>query len=53
MYWSGATGALECHGDIRTKYLASGGPGGALGFPTTNETDTPGGGRYNGKPVPM
>lgn len=47
MFWSGATGAFECHGDIRTKYLTSGGPGGALGFPTTNETDTPGGGRYN------
>ena len=47
MFWSGATGAFECHGEILKKYLASGGPAGALGFPTTNETDTPGGGRYN------
>lgn len=47
MFWNGATGAFECHGEILKKYLASGGPAGALGFPTTNETDTPGGGRYN------
>ena len=47
MFWSGATGGFECHGEILKKYLASGGPAGALGFPTTNETDTPGGGRYN------
>jgi uncharacterized protein with LGFP repeats len=47
MFWSAATDAFECHGEILKKYVASGGPAGALGFPTTNETGTPGGGRYN------
>ncbi|WP_321935176.1 hypothetical protein [Paraburkholderia sp. J8-2] len=47
MFWSAATGAFECHGEILARYRTSGGPAGALGFPTTNETDTPSGGRYN------
>ncbi|HEY0785674.1 MAG TPA: hypothetical protein VGD62_07360, partial [Acidobacteriaceae bacterium] len=47
IFWSGATGAFECHGEILKKYLSSGGPAGALGFPTSDENDTPGGGRYN------
>lgn len=46
-YWSAATGAFECHGDIGALYAAGGGPAGALGFPTSNEADTPGGGRFN------
>ncbi len=47
IYWSAASGAFECHGDIGAQYAAVGGPAGALGFPTSNETDTPGGGRFN------
>jgi hypothetical protein len=47
IYWSAATGAFEIYGDIRAKYLASGGPAGALGFPLSGETNTPGGGRFN------
>jgi len=42
IYWSGATGAFEVHGDIRTKYRSLGGPGGQLGFPTSDEGDIPG-----------
>jgi LGFP repeat len=47
IYWSPATGAFEVYGDIRAQYLDNGGPVGALGFPTSGETDTPGGGRFN------
>ena len=47
IFWSPATGAFECHGAIRTKYAASDGPAGALGFPISNETNTPASGRYN------
>jgi hypothetical protein len=48
MYWSSYTGAFEVYGDIRTKYEELNGPLGALGFPTSGETDIPGGGgRYN------
>ncbi|MGC5167978.1 LamG-like jellyroll fold domain-containing protein [Luteimicrobium sp. DT211] len=42
IYWSGATGAFEVHGDIRRKYRDLGGPGGQLGFPTSDEGDIPG-----------
>ncbi len=42
IYWSGATGAFEVHGDIRLKYRDLGGPGGQLGFPTSDEGDIPG-----------
>ncbi len=50
IYWSGATGAYEVHGDIRQKYLELGGPLSDLGFPTSNEADIPnyaGAGRAN------
>jgi outer membrane protein assembly factor BamB len=48
VYWSPTTGAHEVHGAILTEYLFMGGPTGALGFPTTNETVTPDRiGRYN------
>ncbi|GHF44252.1 hypothetical protein GCM10017566_16410 [Amycolatopsis bartoniae] len=48
IYWSAATGAHAVHGDILTKYKATGGPGGSLGYPTTDELTTPDGiGRYN------
>ncbi|MFC8732205.1 LamG-like jellyroll fold domain-containing protein [Luteimicrobium sp. NPDC057192] len=42
IYWSGASGAFEVHGDIRAKYRSLGGPGGQLGFPTSDEGDIPG-----------
>ena len=47
IYWSAATGAFEAYGAIRAQYLDSGGPAGALGFPTSGESGTLGGGRYN------
>ena len=40
-YWSGASGAFEVHGDIRAKYIECGGPGGELGFPTSDESNIP------------
>ncbi len=42
IYWSTGTGAFEVHGDIRAAYQSVGGPGGDLGFPTSDETDIPG-----------
>ena len=50
IYWSQRTGAFEVHGDIRTRYRDMGGPGGELGFPTSDELDIPeeaGAGRFN------
>ena len=50
IYWSGATGAFEVHGDIRQKYRDLNGPIGQLGFPTSDEGNIPGGSggsRYN------
>src|SRR6266542_1408348 len=50
IYWSGNTGAFEVHGDIRDRYRLVGGPGGDLGFPTSDESDVPGASapaRYN------
>ncbi len=48
IYWSAATGAWSVKGAIRDHYNAVGGPGGFLGYPTTDETTTPDGvGRYN------
>jgi uncharacterized protein with LGFP repeats len=45
---SPATGTHQVCGAIRDKYLALGGPGGFLGFPTTDEGTTPNGiGRFN------
>jgi hypothetical protein len=47
IYYSGATGAHELHGDIRAKYRQVNGPA-RLGLPTTDETSCPDGiGRYN------
>ena len=41
IYWSGQSGAFEVHGDIRRAWIEKyGGPGGALGFPVTDETST-------------
>jgi uncharacterized protein with LGFP repeats len=46
--WSPDTGAHEVHGAILGRYLALGGPGSFLGYPTTDETMTPDGvGRFN------
>jgi LGFP repeat/Concanavalin A-like lectin/glucanases superfamily len=42
IYWSGSTGAAIVYGDIRAKYRNVGGPGGRLGFPTSDESDVPG-----------
>lgn len=36
-FWSPDTGGHEVHGDIATAYLATGGPDGEFGFPTTDE----------------
>jgi hypothetical protein len=49
VYYSPATGTHEVHGDIREAYESRfGGPTGMLGFPVSDETDTPGGsGRYS------
>jgi len=48
IFWSAGSGAYEVHGDIRRKYTEAGGPGGDLGFPTSDEADIPGAsGRYN------
>lgn len=49
IYWSGATGAFEVHGDIRQKYKDRNGPIGQFGFPTSNEATIPGtaSARYN------
>jgi GH25 family lysozyme M1 (1,4-beta-N-acetylmuramidase) len=48
IYYSPATGAWAVHGPILTHYQELGGPGGVLGFPTTDETgSTDGVGRYN------
>jgi GH25 family lysozyme M1 (1,4-beta-N-acetylmuramidase) len=48
IYYTPATGAWAVFGQILNHYQQLGGPGGALGFPTTDETPTPDGvGRYN------
>ena len=46
VYWTPATGAHVVYGGIRAKWLAGGGYA-ALGAPVTDESDAPGGGRYN------
>ncbi|SDG68006.1 LGFP repeat-containing protein, partial [Klenkia brasiliensis] len=43
VYWSSGTGAFEVHGWIRDRWLANGGPGGGLGYPTSDEQPAPGG----------
>jgi hypothetical protein len=46
--WGVGAEAHEVHGGILAKYLSLGGPTGWLGYPTTDETDTPdGAGRFN------
>ncbi len=48
IYWSPATGAHAIYGMIRDKWAALGWECcTALGYPTTDETEAPGGGRYN------
>lgn len=48
IYYSPATGASSVHGAILAHYLRLGGPGGLLGYPTTDERATPDRiGRYN------
>ncbi|MEU6294524.1 FG-GAP-like repeat-containing protein [Streptomyces erythrochromogenes] len=48
IYWSAETGPWSVHGTIYSKYLATGGPGGWLGYPTTDETNNADGiGRFN------
>jgi uncharacterized protein with LGFP repeats len=46
VYWSQTTGARVVVGAIRDTWLATGGPGGYLGFPTTSDTPIPGKGAY-------
>ena len=47
IYWSQATGAHAVRGTILTRYKAVGGPGGRLGFPTSDEYAVSGGQRSN------
>ncbi|MGW4535574.1 DUF5615 family PIN-like protein [Nocardia sp. NPDC004340] len=48
IYYSQPTGAHVLHGDILTGYQRLGGPGSDLGFPTSDESMTPGDtGRFN------
>jgi hypothetical protein len=48
IYWTPAIGACEVHGLIREKWAALGWEQGALGYPTSDETDEPdGSGRYS------
>lgn len=48
IYYEPGGSPVEVHGDIRTKYLASGGAAGQLGIPQTDESPTPDGvGRFN------
>jgi hypothetical protein len=48
IYYSDAIGVHEVHGDIQTKYNASGGPAGPLGLPATDvQTTSDGIGRYS------
>jgi hypothetical protein len=48
IYWTSKIGAHEVHGAIRDKWASLGWEQSFLGFPTTDETETPGGrGRFN------
>ena len=48
IYWTPETGAFEVHGAIREKWKSLGWEKSFLGYPVTDESDTPGGhGRYN------
>ncbi|MGY1690052.1 N-acetylmuramoyl-L-alanine amidase [Geodermatophilus sp. SYSU D01105] len=46
VYWSPSTGTRIVRGSILTTWLAWGGAGGALGFPTTSDAKTPEGKGY-------
>jgi uncharacterized protein with LGFP repeats len=46
VYWSPATGTRIVRGEILNAWLAAGGATGYLGFPTTSDAPTPGGGGY-------
>jgi len=41
-YWRSGIGAFEVHGELREKYRSLNGPLGSLGFPTSDEQNTPG-----------
>ncbi|MBM7805809.1 uncharacterized protein with LGFP repeats [Geodermatophilus bullaregiensis] len=41
IYWAAATGGHVVRGAVGGIWLASGGPGGPLGYPTSDERDTP------------
>jgi uncharacterized protein with LGFP repeats len=43
IYHSAATGAHELHGPVLDRFLEEGGPGGRLGFPTTDVRRLPNG----------
>jgi uncharacterized protein with LGFP repeats len=43
VYWAPWTGAHEVHGAIRDRWLALGGAGSSLGYPTSDEYAVPGG----------
>jgi hypothetical protein len=45
IYWSAGTGAHIVTAEIRDAWLATGGPTGPLGYPTTDEAPDPAGGR--------
>ncbi|WP_327168687.1 FG-GAP-like repeat-containing protein [Streptomyces subrutilus] len=48
VYWSPELGSWSVHGTIYAKYIETGGPGGWLGYPTTDEiANTDNKGRYN------
>lgn len=47
VYWSAGTGAHEVHGAIRSTYAGTSWERGVLGLPTTDESMTPDGGRFN------
>ncbi|WP_100497666.1 N-acetylmuramoyl-L-alanine amidase [Geodermatophilus chilensis] len=46
VYWSPETGSQLVRGNILAAWLAAGGATGGLGFPTTSDALTPGGGGY-------
>jgi len=46
IYWTVTTGAFEVHGALRDKWASLGWERSFLGYPITDETDTPGG-RFN------
>ena len=48
IFSSPSTGAHVVQGEILNAYTAQGGPGGALGFPTSDETETGGGYKVTG-----